>query len=374
MHTVKIKRLNNRGDTIVEVLICIAVLALIVAAAYTLTSRNQITAQQSHERSEALKIANTQLELLRTYAEGRQLGPLSNTYFCITISGAVTSITPIVTTPTPSAASDNFGAYPSQCQDGTSSRYKIAVWGYNNSHFVDADSSGGKNVFAVTVRWDSIKGGVREEVKTFYTTYDATSVSAPSNIPGGAHAGSGTLPENCSNLIDDDLDGLVDSLDVADCPPPAVVSWSANGYPYASCVDPSIGGMCTRNGSSVYSSVGGCCGYPPFKIAYSVTGLTGGGAYTLNLNYSNFANGGMPVPPGYSYNINIKINNVLVAANVALAAQSSGSRTYTATLSLPATPTAIEVEWNNDAYTTDGAGNLTSDANFQLESLRLTKL
>lgn len=180
----KIKRLNSRGDTIVEVLICIAVLALIVAAAYTLTGRNQLTSQQAQERSEALKLASTQLELLRAYAEENSLVALKGKHFCLMSASSVKELT---TAPKVSVTADGATVYPAECQSGTGNRYKIAVWGYEISDDVNALNSD-KSVLAVTVRWDSVKGGSREEVKTFYTTYDSTTGGAPTS-PGPGPTG-----------------------------------------------------------------------------------------------------------------------------------------------------------------------------------------
>ena len=59
--------LSQRGDTIVEVLICIAILGFVLSGAYTLSMRNQATSQKSQERSIASGKAESQLEKLRTF-------------------------------------------------------------------------------------------------------------------------------------------------------------------------------------------------------------------------------------------------------------------------------------------------------------------
>lgn len=61
-----IRKLGQRGDTIVEVLIAIAVISGVLATSYAIVNSNSRSYQQGSERVEALKIAEERLELLRT--------------------------------------------------------------------------------------------------------------------------------------------------------------------------------------------------------------------------------------------------------------------------------------------------------------------
>lgn len=56
---------NNRGDTIVEVIVCIAVISLILSAAYSISTRSLNGMRIAQERGEALKVAEGQMEMLR---------------------------------------------------------------------------------------------------------------------------------------------------------------------------------------------------------------------------------------------------------------------------------------------------------------------
>lgn len=58
---------SQHGDTIVEVLICLAVISLILAAAYAMTSHNVRAIQDTNERSQALQLAQQQVERLRIF-------------------------------------------------------------------------------------------------------------------------------------------------------------------------------------------------------------------------------------------------------------------------------------------------------------------
>lgn len=60
-----IKRLSNTGDTIIEVLVCIAVVSTILGGAFVTTRDSQVGVRNSQEHSEALKLVESQLEQLR---------------------------------------------------------------------------------------------------------------------------------------------------------------------------------------------------------------------------------------------------------------------------------------------------------------------
>jgi len=56
--------LGTAGDTIVEVLIAIAIVSLTLTSAYAVTRRNTTASQQTQEQSTALKLVERQTELL----------------------------------------------------------------------------------------------------------------------------------------------------------------------------------------------------------------------------------------------------------------------------------------------------------------------
>jgi Tfp pilus assembly protein PilV len=58
-------RINSKGETITEVLIGIAVVAVVLASAYTLLNRSYRQSQSSVDRVMALKAAESKLEILR---------------------------------------------------------------------------------------------------------------------------------------------------------------------------------------------------------------------------------------------------------------------------------------------------------------------
>ena len=56
----------QRGDTIVEVLLAMSVIGLVLGAAFSIANRSVSIGQDAQERTEALKIAETQLEIFRS--------------------------------------------------------------------------------------------------------------------------------------------------------------------------------------------------------------------------------------------------------------------------------------------------------------------
>lgn len=61
-------RSRERGDTIVEVLIAIAVVSLVLGGAYVTTNRSLQTTRAAQERSIALKLAESQIERIKALA------------------------------------------------------------------------------------------------------------------------------------------------------------------------------------------------------------------------------------------------------------------------------------------------------------------
>lgn len=83
---------NEQGDTLVEVLVAIAVISLVLVTAYVTTTHNLGVVQDTEEHSQALQLAQAQLEFVHTTpptkgttmcyaADGTQVTNLSNCVF-----------------------------------------------------------------------------------------------------------------------------------------------------------------------------------------------------------------------------------------------------------------------------------------------------
>ncbi|MDQ3065271.1 MAG: prepilin-type N-terminal cleavage/methylation domain-containing protein [bacterium] len=147
--------MDNRGDTIVEVLIAVAIISLVLAVTYSTMTRNIATMRDNQERSEAARLAQGQLEALKA-AWATTPGQSSVTSrwgsgFCMSGSVAVSTGSGTVTT---DASLDNLTAYDPQC---TSNFYSRGIR-YNST----------SKVFTIYTRWDRIGDGRRSETVIAY--------------------------------------------------------------------------------------------------------------------------------------------------------------------------------------------------------------
>src|SRR5665811_1867624 len=111
----RLKIHNSAGDTIVEVMIVLAVLGLAFAIAYATASHGLIQSRNAEEHSEALGIINSQVELVRS-AVAQQTDPAITSSFCIPDPTKPTNIHPFASSPLsytvpPSATADSASGY-----------------------------------------------------------------------------------------------------------------------------------------------------------------------------------------------------------------------------------------------------------------------
>lgn len=164
-----VKRLNQKGDTIVEVLICLAIFGAMLASAFALTNRNQATSQTAQERSAAVKVADGQLERLRAYTDNNKLPPTPEfNYFCMKEDGTPFKLSN--TNPVP------------ECTTGMGGRYTYVI--LSPSKAVDVGGNG--STYAVLTHWEGAlnKGNGDkniEEVKIFYSIYDTSNPAYATN-------------------------------------------------------------------------------------------------------------------------------------------------------------------------------------------------
>lgn len=205
----KIKHLSQRGDTIAEVLICTAVLSLLLTTAYALSNRSTIATQKSQERSLATKYLETQVELLKAYADVQTL-PGNDAYFClqtvpvdpVTAPTGIQVVSADATPPVADKEVDDLTTYPAACRldnNANDDLYSVMIWSPDRA--VAVGSSPTVRPYAITLRWLPAGGGEIEEVRSFYSLYYNTSDS---------FYVSGTAPEQCQNGINDDGDAHTD--------------------------------------------------------------------------------------------------------------------------------------------------------------------
>jgi prepilin-type N-terminal cleavage/methylation domain-containing protein len=108
-------RQQQAGDTIVEVLIAIAIISLILATAFTITSKNTLELQNTAERVQAQHLVEAQIESLKA-----SNGLIGGT--CFSTVGAPTS-----------------GVGCTQTSTGSGATYQMSITQAGNVYTVNAD-------------------------------------------------------------------------------------------------------------------------------------------------------------------------------------------------------------------------------------------
>jgi type II secretory pathway pseudopilin PulG len=147
---------STNGDTIVEVLIALAVLATVIVGAYASANRSQNSSQASQERAEAVKIAETQIEQLKgLLASSTPPSLLSPS--CFKDDNGVETITS--TNPFSESLENATLPYTGSsggCEKG--GRYNVAIQNPSSSNY------------EFLVRWERIGGG-RDQINMYYRAH-----------------------------------------------------------------------------------------------------------------------------------------------------------------------------------------------------------
>lgn len=149
---------NQKGDTIVEVLLAIAVVSSVLGGAYVAANRSLNTNRAAQERAEATKLVESQLESLKV-AAGNNPAIFNDNVYCLDSSLAPREFNgPIAAMPDVSA--DAGVAYPAECVINNGVAYSLSI-----------DKENGTNNFYARARWDRAGSGTREEVVIVYRVY-----------------------------------------------------------------------------------------------------------------------------------------------------------------------------------------------------------
>jgi type II secretory pathway pseudopilin PulG len=145
----------SRGDTIVEVMIVLAILGLSIGICYATANRSLLNARQAQENSIATEIAQSQVETIRALAAANN--PSDNVFqsgpFCTYLVSGDYHVMAPTTNPD--------GTYKAECTGaGPNSIFQTAV---------TYDSS--KDTFTVVVTWPDVLGEGNDTVTQNYRTY-----------------------------------------------------------------------------------------------------------------------------------------------------------------------------------------------------------
>lgn len=176
------KRLNNFGDTIVEVLIAMAVVGVILGGAYVTVQKSFNQTRDAQEHGEALNLAQSQTEQLIKAAgnpAGRQALVDQTKAFCFANDGTGISSTNNITatniTPTNPqnntlvpAANDPFTQYVESVNSIANTGCAFQPQGGVKYYTAIEKQS---NTYVIHVRWDRVGGGSKREVTISYRLY-----------------------------------------------------------------------------------------------------------------------------------------------------------------------------------------------------------
>lgn len=160
---INLKRINA-GDTLVEVMIAMAVMGMVIAVSYKIAGRALQTAQQAEERGQAIKVSENQLERLKLLAPGYGT-PATNIFntssaFCV----SQTTNSPVNWAIGDYPPNDEFSDILSTTAPG---KYKPECIQNGRFYFSVAYDASQNDLFTIRTRWDRIGGG-RDEVKIVY--------------------------------------------------------------------------------------------------------------------------------------------------------------------------------------------------------------
>ncbi|MBA2278919.1 type II secretion system protein [Candidatus Saccharibacteria bacterium] len=150
------RKRHQSGDTIVEVLIAIAVITSVLGTAFGTMNRNMLILRDNQERTESTKLAQGQIESLKAAwdntSQKAQITGQSSFGFCMN-GTTVVDLTGNAA-PTDITSADDFANYPAECKK---SYYNIGI-----------KRLSGKT-YRVYVRYDRVGGGPRSEIMMVYT-------------------------------------------------------------------------------------------------------------------------------------------------------------------------------------------------------------
>ena len=142
---------RERGDTLVEVLIAIAVITMIMGGAYITTNKSLLATRAAQERGNALKLAESQIEQIKGLVATNPDSLFSGSPpspFCISDTGTVVAATN-------AACSVGTGGTPTMAQP----KFNLSVV-----------RSG--NTFTLTETWVNVSGKSTDQIQMKYRVYE----------------------------------------------------------------------------------------------------------------------------------------------------------------------------------------------------------
>ncbi|MEM6998012.1 MAG: type II secretion system protein [Patescibacteria group bacterium] len=170
---------DSRGETIVEVLLSAALIGLAITTSFGIARRSLDLGAEARERVQALKIAESQVEMLKFYADEEEAPRIfsQSGAFCLDHNRALSSTD---TTTVPSEPS-TWRSYPGHveikttdldCQATVAEGFPESNVEVSITHDPDGPNDGASifddNLFTVRVSWDEVRAGNRDQLVITY--------------------------------------------------------------------------------------------------------------------------------------------------------------------------------------------------------------
>lgn len=164
-------KLTTAGDTIVEVLIAIAIVSAVIGGAYVSTGHSIRGSLQAQEHSTALKLAESQIEMISAYAKGPNANTLFSNLLLFCMPGPSSGPHSARTGP---AGTTSYRQLPPNDTDDLKNNYDVACKNIiatpGLAYYIAVDNNG-NNAFIVHIRWDSANSPHHDEVAIAYKVY-----------------------------------------------------------------------------------------------------------------------------------------------------------------------------------------------------------
>jgi prepilin-type N-terminal cleavage/methylation domain-containing protein len=159
-----IRKAWQRGDTLVEVLICILLVSMILTGAYVTTNRSRIGIRDAQEHAEALKLVQSQLEQLKqngSVANAPIFSQPAGVNFCM--------VNAVISTGTGACQQDSGGS-PTTDQPA----YRLTIQRASCAPDYSAPAGAQQcHKFTVRATWDSIAGNTQATEQIIYRLYQS---------------------------------------------------------------------------------------------------------------------------------------------------------------------------------------------------------
>jgi type II secretory pathway pseudopilin PulG len=150
---------RERGDTIVEVLIAIVIVATVIGGAYVVSNKSLQSTRGAQERSTALKLAEAQIEQLKSVVANNPtaiFGASAPTRFCLASDAAGTTV-----------YNKAIAAQAARCRMNANSAQVAA--GVEPAWTFEITRTG--NTFVLRETWQDISGDFNNSLQLNYRAY-----------------------------------------------------------------------------------------------------------------------------------------------------------------------------------------------------------